>query len=241
MNEHLNKKLLYQDFSDGNVPGLDSYIEIAAGYAMTENAVAVLSDLESNRSHIFYGAFGEYLGMAGRGTYACIESIWEDEIFRRIPPEDLAQKELDELQFFDFVKHHDRNGVHYMTNAIRMFKSDGSSVKVQHRIFYFNDDTAIRYALCLYTPTCEPIQSAIINSANGETIPLDMIDSGKILSEREKQVLKLIDEGLSSKEIASLLNISIYTVSRHRQNILEKLRSRNSAHACRTAKGLKLI
>ncbi len=45
--------------------------------------------------------------------------------------------------------------------------------------------------------------------------------------ERENQVVKLIAEGDSSKEIAQLLVISIRTVDRHRENILEKLGMRD--------------
>ena len=48
-----------------------------------------------------------------------------------------------------------------------------------------------------------------------------------LLSERENQVVKLIAEGDSSKEIAQLLVISIRTVDRHRENILEKLGMRD--------------
>lgn len=43
------------------------------------------------------------------------------------------------------------------------------------------------------------------------------------LTRREQQVLKLIAEGSSSREIASTLTISEKTVERHRENILEKL------------------
>ena len=45
----------------------------------------------------------------------------------------------------------------------------------------------------------------------------------EILTPRELQVLKLIAEAYSSKEIAAELVISIKTVERHRQNILDKL------------------
>jgi DNA-binding NarL/FixJ family response regulator len=45
----------------------------------------------------------------------------------------------------------------------------------------------------------------------------------EVLTPRELQVLKLIAEAHSSKEIAAELVISIKTVERHRQNILEKL------------------
>ncbi|WP_288357716.1 response regulator transcription factor [uncultured Bacteroides sp.] len=66
-------------------------------------------------------------------------------------------------------------------------------------------------------------------------------DSTRILSVREKQVLSLIDKGLTSKKIAETLSISINTVSRHRQEILGKLQVKNSIEACRVAKDLKLI
>jgi DNA-binding NarL/FixJ family response regulator len=49
------------------------------------------------------------------------------------------------------------------------------------------------------------------------------------LTTREKQVLKLIAEGKSSKEIADLLFISVRTVERHRANIMEKLNLKKTA------------
>jgi len=49
------------------------------------------------------------------------------------------------------------------------------------------------------------------------------------LSERELQIVKLIKEGHSSKEISGQLNISLKTVEVHRHNILKKLNLKNSA------------
>jgi DNA-binding NarL/FixJ family response regulator len=48
-------------------------------------------------------------------------------------------------------------------------------------------------------------------------------ESFDVLTPRELQVLKLIAEAYSSKEIAKELVISVKTVERHRQNILDKL------------------
>jgi two-component system response regulator NreC len=48
-------------------------------------------------------------------------------------------------------------------------------------------------------------------------------DSFDLLSAREREVLQLVAEGKSSKEIATLLNLSVYTVETHRSNILQKL------------------
>jgi DNA-binding NarL/FixJ family response regulator len=63
------------------------------------------------------------------------------------------------------------------------------------------------------------------------TLVRDFVDRGRpddeqqldILTPRELQVLKLIAEAYSSKQIAQELVISVKTVERHRQNILDKL------------------
>jgi DNA-binding NarL/FixJ family response regulator len=56
-----------------------------------------------------------------------------------------------------------------------------------------------------------------------------------VLTARELEVLKLIAEAHSSKEIAALLVISIKTVERHRQNILDKLGMRDRVELTRYA------
>jgi DNA-binding NarL/FixJ family response regulator len=56
-----------------------------------------------------------------------------------------------------------------------------------------------------------------------------------VLTPRELEVLKLIAEAHTSKEIAKLLFISIKTVERHRQNILDKLGMRDRVELTRYA------
>jgi DNA-binding NarL/FixJ family response regulator len=51
------------------------------------------------------------------------------------------------------------------------------------------------------------------------------------LSEREKDVLSLLVEGLELKEIASSLNLSIYTIRAHVRNIYEKLHVHSKSQA----------
>jgi two-component system, NarL family, response regulator NreC len=48
-------------------------------------------------------------------------------------------------------------------------------------------------------------------------------DSMELLTDREREILQLIAEGKSNKEIANLLNLSSYTVDTHRSHILRKL------------------
>ena len=45
----------------------------------------------------------------------------------------------------------------------------------------------------------------------------------ELLSQREKEVLRLIKKGMSTKDIASSLYLSIYTIGTHRKNICNKL------------------
>jgi len=55
-------------------------------------------------------------------------------------------------------------------------------------------------------------------------------DKGGIaLTNREKEVLKLIAEEYSNPEIAEQLYISVRTVDTHRRNLLEKLNAKNTA------------
>jgi len=49
----------------------------------------------------------------------------------------------------------------------------------------------------------------------------------KTITQREKEVLKLLAEGYMNKEIAELLNISVKTVEKHRANIMTKLDMHN--------------
>ena len=60
-------------------------------------------------------------------------------------------------------------------------------------------------------------------------------DSTDVLTPRELQILKLIAEAYTSKEIAEMLVISIKTVERHRANILEKLGMRDRVELTRYA------
>ena len=61
------------------------------------------------------------------------------------------------------------------------------------------------------------------------TDPLDM------LSSREREVLQMIAEGKTNKEIASALNLSIYTVDAHRGRIMEKLNLHTTGELVRFA------
>ena len=53
-------------------------------------------------------------------------------------------------------------------------------------------------------------------------------DSYELLTSREREVLHLLAEGRTNKEVATILDLSLYTVETHRSNILQKLNLRGT-------------
>jgi len=49
-------------------------------------------------------------------------------------------------------------------------------------------------------------------------------DSYDLLTPREREILQLVAEGKSNKDVANLLHLSVYTVETHRANLMEKLK-----------------
>jgi two-component system response regulator NreC len=64
---------------------------------------------------------------------------------------------------------------------------------------------------------------------------------GNPISDRERQVLQLVAEGKTTKEIASLLGISVKTAESHRSNLMDKLNIHDTAGLVRYAIRIGLI
>lgn len=87
------------------------------------------------------------------------------------------------------------------------------------------------------------VEFSIFNYKTGDIIkPVDHYFNGEpILSKRETEILRLIAEGLLSKEISEKLSISVNTVSKHRQKILEKLNVNSSIEAIKYANAMGVL
>jgi len=59
--------------------------------------------------------------------------------------------------------------------------------------------------------------------------------SGNVLTPREREILQLIAEGMSAKEIADHLNLGIKTVETHRRNMMQKLKMNSIAELTKYA------
>ncbi len=77
-----------------------------------------------------------------------------------------------------------------------------------------------------------------INNTKPETIAEDEVPT---LTRREKEILKLIAEGLTTNDIAQKIFVSPYTVDTHRKNLLSKFNVSNTALLIKTAASFGLL
>lgn len=245
IDDTLNERLRRQKdglYNDDEVMRLRN---IAKSYAICEHSIAVLSNLRTDTSYIYFGKTSDILGFEPSGSCQEVGSIWEEEIFRRIHPADLQRRDREELAFYHLVStaHSDKSFAWYMEQTVRMSDGKGKYVPVLHRIFYFQGagQRGISYALCLYNVTTKASRVArLLNTLTGEERQLN-VEEHPLLTEREKTVLSMVRKGFSSKAISEQLVLSKHTVDRHRQNIISKLHSANMAEACHKAKELGLV
>lgn len=82
-----------------------------------------------------------------------------------------------------------------------------------------------------------PLKSKLVNTMTGETYYFKDNNTKDVrkhpLTDREIEILELISNGKTSKEIAGKLFLSANTINTHRQRIIEKLNVKNTAEAIR--------
>jgi len=78
-------------------------------------------------------------------------------------------------------------------------------------------------------------QIAMLAVRKGKPRPLEEVG----LTERERQVIDLLGEGLSNKEIAARLHIAVHTVKSHVHNVLEKLALRTRLEVAAFTRGIE--
>ena len=108
----------------------------------------------------------------------------------------------------------------------------------QMRILAFKDDNFLGMGIIDLAPEQSAntsVRFQIKNCLTDEVVPFTIESATDVLlTPREREILALAKEGMFSKEISEKLNISIHTVNRHRQNILEKLQVDNMIEAIRS-------
>lgn len=213
---------------------------------------AVISDLSNRKSYISIHPRAHFLGLTPQEiVLSSIDSMDEDYIYRRIHPEDLVEKRLLEYRFFQKTFAMDPNERLKFRGRcrLRMRNSEGKYQYIDNlvQIMQNTPDGNVWLIFCLYSLSADQrteqgIYPTITQMESGEIETFSFSEEHRsILSEREKEILRLIQKGMPSKQIATALYISVNTVNRHRQNILVKLSVSNSIEACRAAELMKLL
>lgn len=222
----------------------------ANGYALATEGIAVVSDFQNNECHIYSGKFGQSI-MNLPEYMVDHSSAFENIIFSRANEDELIERHVLELRFFNFIKKLPvKEKTNFSASCILSFYRAGNNekVKILHTTRYFgcSANGSVSLGLCTYIPY--PISDnrqngIIINLLTGETVGRDLyeVSDRKILSHRQLEILSFLSKGVPSKQIADKLNISIYTVNRHRQDILAALKVTNTAAAVEIALRMNLI
>lgn len=75
----------------------------------------------------------------------------------------------------------------------------------------------------------------VLDSGSGETTGHVVEDPSRRMTSREREIVQLVAEARSTKEVASQLGISVKTVEAHRTNVMRKLRLRSVSELVRYA------
>lgn len=227
-------------------------IDKAKTYAELSGCCVVITDAALDRSFFLPGNVGCLLQLCeSEMVPKKLSSSDEDFLYARMHPEDLVDLRMLEYKFFKMVdKLPTDKKLDYQAYAtVRMFTLDGTYVCINKgtRVMRLSPAGKMWLILCTYDVVTHPTDvhhthPIIVNNKTGEVQRFSFsISRSSILSDREKQVLRLIRDGKLSKEIANILQISPNTVNRHRQNILEKLSVDNSMEAVNAAIAMQLL
>jgi len=183
---------------------------------------------------------------------AWIRTIREqgDLLEERIHPDDrrqLIEYQIEHGQFIYSLPPEERNNYQQIFQY-RMLNARGQYINVisRHQVLEKdkNGKAWIIIGVMDISPDQMPIEKirrTVINRNTGEILTPALIPTEKQLTNREKEILLLIHQGLLSKEIADKLCLSIYTVNNHRKNILAKLNANNVIEAINLAREYGII
>lgn len=228
---------------------LDKHIPLLRTIAQMGNSAVSVYDL-CQEEHVYYSSnFGTLLGYNAEEATQKGKEYWDSKIH----PEDyiaLTLSSMSVLKLFNQFSAVEKAN-HKFISEYRFMNASGEYVRVieQHQSLELDDHGNNWLSLSILDIShnqneTDGFLSQLINFKTGKIIPFQ--EPGKqvisiSLTAREKQVLKMVRDGLLSKEISDQLFISINTVNTHRQRVLEKLGANNSMEAVILATKLGLL
>jgi len=198
-----------------------------------------LEEVMKNRNQFFY--VGDIIRM--KIIYTSSRSIQmigivPDELtpyhfYESVHPDDSLRHGLGTAQLFKMANELfiDRKGVKLLSTNLRIRNSLGhySNLFIQCFLFYRDFPIKTVYLLQIQTDidSVKKIKNRYHYYVGDDVSNLRYPDDellliGNYLSDREIEIVKLIERGLSSEQISTKLFLSIHTVNTHRRNVLVK-------------------
>ena len=170
-----------------------------------------------------------------------IEPPQELNIENLVHPDDLeVVRRIDKKvwEFLDTLPEEEKLTYKYIYEMRVLDRGKYVRMIYQTRLLAFKDDNFLAMGMIDLAPEQSAntsVRFQIKNCLTDEVVPFTIESvTDLLLTPREREILALAKEGMFSKEISEKLNISIHTVNRHRQNILEKLQVDNIIEAIRS-------
>lgn len=170
-----------------------------------------------------------------------IEPPQELNIEKLVHPDDLeVVRRIDKKvwEFLDTLPEEEKLTYKYIYEMRVLDRGKYVRMIYQTRLLAFKDDNFLAMGMIDLAPEQSAntsVRFQIKNCLTDEVVPFTIESATDVLlTPREREILALAKEGMFSKEISEKLNISIHTVNRHRQNILEKLQVDNIIEAIRS-------
>lgn len=226
------------------------YIESELDYSKVSNherALQTISNIGNSgtgifdfckRDMIFYSSnFGKLLGYEQND----FKDLGQQFFANKIHPEDAFKCSLNGVSILKILSNFssDEKLNHKMISEYRMLNSHNKYIRLIEQYQVLELDTKGQIWLMLNIVDLSPNQedlivskSQLLNFRTGHIYAMEDNPSIQFeLTNRETEILKLVKDGLLSKEISDKLSISVHTVNKHRQRFLEKLGANNSMEA----------
>lgn len=242
-NKILESQLFDENDLDYSV--LDNHIMYLDWISQVSNSVIMIFDL-FKKNHVYISKnFSKILGLDYEKAHEDINYL-----NYRVHPDDLIDLYYAGIYFLKYGMSLsvDQKKEGKLVNEYRIKNGEGIYIRIieQQICLELDKNGNIWLALGIIDLSPDqsenqPFRSRLINLRSGEIYMFPPMGKENNLTMREKEILKLIAEGLLSKEIADKLNISVNTVNTYRQKILEKLQVDNSIEAVNYARQLGII
>lgn len=237
------------DVFDRNYAVLDTNVAVLNKLAQLGNSAISVFDMHLQRHVYVSDTYSQLFG------YDMKELKKDDMGYfnSRIHPDDIVKLHTNGLEMMDFILSLDpmlRSDYKFI-NEYRILGSNDNFVRVieQHQVMELDVNGNVWLALSILdlSPNQDDdkgVKSQLFNFRTGKLIPVIAAvgsTNDSALTKKEKEVLRLVKDGLLSKEISNKLSISIHTVNTHRQRILVKLDADNAMEAVKKASALGLL